>query len=266
MAPPSLYFGGGTIGADHLNTTNGVANLLQSLQKLDIWRLDTAPVYPATNPGKCEQVLGDVGAIQLGFRVATKIKVIGAGPGKGSLTKDAIDASIAESLAKLRTEQVDVLYCHTPDIETPVEETAAALHAQYERQRFLQLGLSNYNADQVQEYLTICEQHGYIKPTVYQGSYNAVARQAEERLLPLLRKHGITFIAYSPLAGGFLTGKLTNQTSLSGSRFEKGHPMGDFIRGIYDKPAMHSAVRTLQSVLDQERMMGSSSVRAKWSK
>ncbi len=54
----------------------------------------------------------------------------------------------------------------------------------------------------------------------------------------------------SPLAGGFLTGKLTNPTSLAGSRFEEGNFIGAFIRGIYDKPVMHSAVTRMQSVLN----------------
>ncbi len=59
-----------------------------------------------------------------------------------------------------------------------------------------QLGLSNYSPAQVKEYLAVCEKYGYVKPTVYQGSYNAVSRGAEEELLPLLRKNGITFVAY----------------------------------------------------------------------
>ncbi len=110
MAHPSLIFGGGTIGLTPLNTIYGVNLLLQSLSKFDIWRLDSAPVYPATDPGKCEQLLGEVGVTRLGFTVDSKIKVTGEGPGKGSLTTKAIEASINETSARLGIDQVSSHY------------------------------------------------------------------------------------------------------------------------------------------------------------
>ena len=59
------------------------------------------------------------------------------------------------------------------------------------------------------EYLAACDAKGYIKPSYYQGHYNILTRQAEESLFPLLRTHNVKIMAYGPLAGGFLTGKVS---------------------------------------------------------
>lgn len=70
---------------------------------------------------------------------------------------------------------------------------------------FRRFGLSNFLAEEVQSVYDTAKEHGYILPTVYQGNYNPVARLQETLLFPTLRKLGIAFYAYSPLAGGFLT-------------------------------------------------------------
>lgn len=59
-----------------------------------------------------------------------------------------------------------------------------------------QLGLANYSVEQVEEFVKVSEENGFVKPSVYQGQYNAVCRHPEENLLPALRKHGIAFNAY----------------------------------------------------------------------
>ncbi len=58
------------------------------------------------------------------------------------------------------------------------------------------------------------------------------------------------YIAYSPLAGGFLSGNFTNGNSLAGTRFEEGNPAGNFFKAMYDKPVMHSALEDLQVQLE----------------
>ena len=61
----------------------------------------------------------------------------------------------------------------------------------------------------MRDLLSVCSANGYVKPSIYQGQYNALFRSCEKYLFPWLREHNIKFYAYSPLAGGFLTGKLT---------------------------------------------------------
>jgi aflatoxin B1 aldehyde reductase len=99
----------------------------------------------------------------------------------------------------------------------------------------------------------VCEEHGYVKPKVFQGQYNLLCRSYEESHFPLLRKHGIRFFAHSPIAGGFLTGKVTFATDpaqLKASRWERSpsNVWGNSYLGCYDKPSMHDAVRTMDKV------------------
>uniref|UniRef100_A0A452E8Y5 NADP-dependent oxidoreductase domain-containing protein n=1 Tax=Capra hircus TaxID=9925 RepID=A0A452E8Y5_CAPHI len=89
----------------------------------------------------------------------------------------------------------------------PVEETLRACHQLHQEGKFVELGLSNYAAWEVAEICTLCRSNGWILPTVYQGMYNATTRQVETELLPCLRRFGLRFYAYNPLAGGLLTGR-----------------------------------------------------------
>lgn len=88
-----------------------------------------------------------------------------------------------------------------------MEETLRACHQLHQEGKFVELGLSNYAAWEVAEICTLCRSNGWILPTVYQGMYNATTRQVETELLPCLRRFGLRFYAYNPLAGGLLTGR-----------------------------------------------------------
>lgn len=87
------------------------------------------------------------------------------------------------------------MYLHTPDRDTPFEETCEALNKEYESGKFKYFGLSNYTANEVEQIISICDKHGWVKPVVYQGQYNVLMRNVQH-LLPVLRKHGIQFVAY----------------------------------------------------------------------
>lgn len=97
--------------------------------------------------------------------------------------------------------------------------------------------------------MEVCEEKRLVKPSVFQGQYNALSRRPEEDLIPVLRKYGIVFNAYSPLAGGFLTGKLTSGEDVTNTRFSAASKMGAAHQSWYDKPLMHEAVRNLQEVI-----------------
>ncbi len=71
----------------------------------------------------------------------------------------------------------------------------------------------------VEEWLQIAKSKGYVKPTWFQGHYNLASRAYEDALFPLLRREGMHFAAYSPLAGGFLKGNLTSSGARKGTRF-----------------------------------------------
>ena len=113
----------------------------------------------------------------------------------------------------------------------------------------LQLGVSNFSDSMVEEWLSIAEQEGLVRPSVYQGQYNLLCRGYEDSLFPLLRKHKIAFNAYSPLAGGFLLGNFTADGVQGGSRFA--HPAAAIFKNWYDKPSMHEAIKKLRAISEK---------------
>ncbi|KAL9002192.1 MAG: hypothetical protein Q9188_004862 [Gyalolechia gomerana] len=240
---PVLHFGGGTIGEGRFATVEDVSALLDTLTTSGIKTIDTAPVYPLSEHGASERLLGAAKAFPRGFTLNTKIMVTGDGPGQGSLRREAIDQSIQRSLTTLGVPNVDVLYCHIPDPVTPVDETAATLHEHWSKGNLKQIGLSNYTATQVENFLSTCEAHGWQKPSVYQGQYNAVRLQYCTKT-PFVRTNQI-----SPLAGGFLTGNFSLGNDLEGTRFAEGNVMGVHYRPMYDKPVLHTAIRKLHAFL-----------------
>ncbi|KAE8137815.1 NADP-dependent oxidoreductase domain-containing protein [Aspergillus pseudotamarii] len=165
--------------------------ILTTLQARNITVLDTARAYPVGSPGTSEKILGD---LHVPSWATVSTKVLSWKP--GSHRADRVKESITASLEALKTDKVDILYLHAPDRATPFEETCRAIDAEYRVGKFARFGLSNYTAEEVEEILTICEKHGLVKPSVYQGRYNAIIRSAETQLFPLLRRHGIAFYAY----------------------------------------------------------------------
>ncbi|KAF3918231.1 hypothetical protein ABW20_dc0109894 [Dactylellina cionopaga] len=109
-------------------------------------------------------------------------------------------------------------YLHAPDRSTPYEDTFRELNKLHNEGKFNRIGISNYMSWEVAQICEICNKNGWIRPSVYQGIYNAFHRGAEPELFPCLRKYGISFYQYNPLAGGYLT----NRYQRSQVDFEKG--------------------------------------------
>lgn len=93
----------------------------------------------------------------------------------------------------------------------------------YEAGKFRHFGISNFSPTEVEYVVQLCNTNGWLAPSVYQGHYNAVSRTAEHVLLPVLRKHGIRFYAYSPAAGGSFSGTKTGDplTRRQGNRWKE---------------------------------------------
>lgn len=166
------------------------------------------------------------------------------------MTKERIISDTKDSLAKLGMSKVHIFHFHSPDTETPLEEQLAGVDAAYQMGAFEKFGLSNYTPAQVQAVYDVCKEKGYVLPTVYQGLYSPVNRKAEEELLPLLRKLGIAFNSYSPLAGGFLTKSRTYVQNGEG-RFDKTSFAGLYGK-LYDTPAYLDALEEWEKIADEE--------------
>lgn len=125
--------------------------------------------------------------------------------GCGSSRKMLI-TSLNELLQRMKIDYVDIFYSHRYDGSTPIEETMQALIDIVRSGKALYVGLSNYPADKlVAAVAYLRNQH--VNPIIYQGKYNMLVRDVEERHFDALQNLGIGFTAFSPLAQGILSGK-----------------------------------------------------------
>lgn len=220
---PQLVFGTGVLGMDgtEFQDNDSVANLLQTLKQLGINRLDTAARYPPFNPGKSEELIGAASAIGDAFIVDTKVYTE-VGDGSGDLTQAAMQKSVDGSLERLhRPQGINVLFAHRPDPATPLEEQVQGFQDQIAEGHAREWGLANHPPETLQKILEVCEERGWAKPRWYQGTYNMLTRGMEARVLPILRAHGMSFLASHALASGFLTGNHVDNEGTPTGRFAK---------------------------------------------
>src|SRR5689334_2699374 len=161
-----------------------------------------------------------------------------------------VRAGLFASLKALRAEKIDLFYLHAPDRNTPFEDTLWEVNKLYEEGYFKRFGISNFQSWEVAKVCEICDKNGWIKPSVYQGLYNAFQRSVESELVPCLRHYGIGLYAFQPLAGGFLTGKLhRNQKEFEkGSRFHPDSFAGTMHQGRYMNDRYFDALDILRPV------------------
>jgi aflatoxin B1 aldehyde reductase len=172
-------------------TPQAVKELLDLFYSLDYGNLDTAQGYSPHDPGTSEPLLG---AVDGGKRFNTSTKIYPYGDHSHSGPK--IEQNISESLGALNVAQVDIEYLHVPDRTTPFEETCESMDKAYREGKFRRFGLSNHTAEEVEKIVQICEARELVKPSVYQGQYNAIVRGGELEVFTVLRKHGIAFCAW----------------------------------------------------------------------
>ncbi|CZS98637.1 related to potassium channel beta subunit protein [Rhynchosporium graminicola] len=142
---------------------------------------------------------------------------------------------------------------HTPKhLRQNLMDSLRALNDLYQEGLFARFAISNYMAWEVAQICEICKREGYVMPSVYQGVYNALHRSVEPELFPCLRKYGMGFYNYNPLAGGYLTVRYhrgTQDTSLEeGSRFDPSKWQGKRYRARYWNDAYFDALEILRPV------------------
>jgi len=168
--------------------------------------IDTANNYEF---GRSEEIVGK--AIE-GMRdevvLATKVEAVtGPGPNDFGLSRKNIMCAVESSLKRLRTDYIDLYQVHHVDPSTPLKETLAALDDLVRAGKVRYIGCSNFPAWYLEKALRVSEVDGLEAFVTVQPRYNIVDREIERELVPLCIEEGIGVIPYSPLAGGFLTGK-----------------------------------------------------------
>jgi aryl-alcohol dehydrogenase-like predicted oxidoreductase len=164
---------------------------------------DTANVY---GDGESERI---VGAALEGRRdratIATKVGLRRTGGGAvEGLAPARITAAVAESLARLKTDWVDLLYLHAPDPATPISQTLDALQSLLERGTVKAWGVSNYASWQILEINALCDARGLARPAVSQVLYNLLVRQLDVEYFAFTKAHPLHTTVYNPLAAGLL--------------------------------------------------------------
>ncbi len=169
--------------------------------------VDTANVY---SEGKSEEILGRwlVGRDRADVALATKARFrTGDGPNRVGLSRKHLLRAVQDSLRRLQTDHIDLLQVHAWDPLTPLEETFGTLHRLVEDGAVRYIGVSNYRAWQFERALQLCRARGWNEPVSLQPQYSLHARATEFELVPMCVAERIAILPWSPLAGGFLSGK-----------------------------------------------------------
>jgi aryl-alcohol dehydrogenase-like predicted oxidoreductase len=174
--------------------------------------IDTANVYAA---GASEEILGRIiGERRNSLILATKVRFnanifLGkpVGPNEWGLSRGHIMAEVERSLTRLRTDYIDLYQVHAWDFETPIEETMRALDDLLHQGKVRYLGASNFTAWQLMKSLWVSDKLRCARFDCLQPQYSLICRDIEREILPLCRSEGVGVIPWSPLGGGFLTGK-----------------------------------------------------------
>ncbi len=169
---------------------------------------DTSNIY---NEGVSETMLGNwikSRGNRSQYVIATKVFFpAGQGPNDTGLSRKHIFDQIDASLRRLQTDYVDLYQMHCWDASTPLEETLRALDDLVRMGKVRYIGASNYTPSQLMRAIMLSEMHRWARFDCLQPEYSLLVRSTEWELLPLCREQGIGVICWSPLAGGWLTGK-----------------------------------------------------------
>ena len=210
---------------------------------------DSAEVYAG---GRAEEILGRVlrraGWPRSQVVVSTKLYwgIDGGVNTTKTLNRKYLFQALEGSLGRLQLPFVDLLFCHRPDPETPVEETVWAMHDLVSSGRALYWGTSEWPADDIRAALEIAERHHLRKPVMEQPQYNLLARErVEAEYRRLIEDFGLGLTTWSPLASGVLTGKYVDGVPEGSRATVTGY---DWLRPELTDPARNGAARRLGEV------------------
>ncbi len=177
--------------------------------------IDTADVYG--QDGLSERVLGnwiEKRKARDKIVLATKFRfTMGDGPNRSGASRYRITKCCEDSLRRLKTDRIDLYQIHMQDITVPEEETLRALDDLVRAGKVQYIGCSNYAAYRLMDSLWLAKTNHVSRYVTLQAQYNLLVRDLEREHVPLCREEGLGILPWSPLAGGFLTGK-----------FEQGKP------------------------------------------
>ena len=164
-----MTFGPDVSSGARITSLDDYNKCLDYFQKEGYNEVDTARAYGA---GTQEAWSKEAHWQERGLTLATKCYPREPGTHK----PEPLKASLLKSLAELGTDCVDIFYLHAADRSVPFAETLEVLNELHKEGKFVQLGLSNFTAFEVAEVVITCKERGWVRPTIYQGMYNAISK------------------------------------------------------------------------------------------
>lgn len=210
----------------------GSAKVVHQALDAGVTLYDTADIYPMGNDGVSEKILGralgarrkDVTiATKFGMRLAPGHKLLGGGG-----ARDFIVGAVEGSLRQLGTGWIDLLHFHTPDPDTPIEETLRALDDLVQAGKVRYIGASNFAGWQIVEAEFLSQNNGLNRFIATQDHYSLLAREIAMELIPACEAYNVALLPFFPLASGILSGKYRlGEPAPDGTRLAKTPMLAD---------------------------------------
>lgn len=241
----------GTMGFGRDSDQAGVQQQVDLAFDAGVNFFDTSNAYTT---GVAETMLGN--ALKGRRRdavVATKVfHAMGPYPNDSGLSRAHIMQALEDSLRRLQMDYVDIYYCHQIDPQTPIEETLRAMDDLVHQGKVRYMACSNWPAWRLMKGLGLSDRLNLYRFECYQGQYSLVVRDLEQEVLQACAEEGLGLIAWSPLAGGFLTGKYpTGARTMEGTRSAEGW-------GIRQTDFHANSDEIVTTLLDVARQLGKS--------
>jgi voltage-dependent potassium channel beta subunit len=246
-----LSFGSWVSFGPQLDVEKGAA-CMEAAYEAGVNFFDNAEVYAG---GKSEQIMGDIiadlGWERHSFVISSKFMF---GIHEGVNTRDTLNRkylleAVEPSLERLGLEHLDLIFCHRPDPETPIEETVWAMSDIISAGYAHYWGTSEWPADSIRAAWEIAERHHLHKPVMEQPEYNLVTRERVEREYARLYEDiGLGLTTWSPLASGLLTGKYMDGVPEGSRATLDGY---EWLRDMVTDPEANDKVRQLAALADE---------------
>ncbi|MGO9752910.1 MAG: aldo/keto reductase [Solirubrobacteraceae bacterium] len=225
----------------------GARRQIEMALKAGVNLIDTADVY---SEGASEEIIGEVlaGGLRDEVLIASKVRFpMGPGPNDAGLSRHHIIRGCEASLRRLRTDHIDLYQVHEWDGQTPLEETLAALEYLLQSGKVRYVGCSNFAGWQVMKALGIADANELPRFVSQQVHLSLQERSAEYEIVPSAIDQGLGLLIWSPLAGGWLSGKYRrNQAAPAGSR----HASEWSEPPIYDEDKLYGTIDVLVEVAE----------------
>jgi voltage-dependent potassium channel beta subunit len=204
----ALSYGSWVTFGDQIDTDQA-AECMQIAYDHGVNFFDNAEAYAG---GQSETMMGEIiqekGWDRTDLVLSTKIFWGGDGPNDQGLSRKHVIEGTKAALKRLQTDYVDLVFCHRPDVETPIEETVRAMNHLIDQGLAFYWGTSEWSAEQIRHAYEVARRENLVPPTMEQPQYNMFHRErVETEYAPLYDDFGLGTTIWSPLASGLLTGK-----------------------------------------------------------